>query len=196
MVPDPDEEWDNKGRPALLSMPDIKLLAQNLNQNLGRTAGGNDIVHAIEEKLKKRAFQQGLVPITRKGVSPSRRTISNYKAVLASDPDTSVIRKAVPKTQTRYTAENSWMSSVCFMVPQPAIIPVPNSSLPFDRLTLDIMNDCCLPLLQSFMRVRECKNMDNHASFQKIRATPNKQKKKKMSVYLEWHIKCATSRSF
>ena len=67
IIPDPDEEWDNKGRPALLSMPDIKLLAQNLNQNLGRTAGGNDIVHAIEEKQKKRAFQQGLVPITRKG---------------------------------------------------------------------------------------------------------------------------------
>jgi hypothetical protein len=27
-----------------------------------------------------------------------------------------VIRKAIPKTQTWYTAENSWMSSVCFMI--------------------------------------------------------------------------------
>ena len=35
---------------------------------------------------------------------------------MASLPDISVIRNAVPKPQTWFTAENSWMSSVAFMI--------------------------------------------------------------------------------
>jgi hypothetical protein len=97
-------------------MSDMKSLAQNLEQTVGRTAGGKEIVNAIEQKQRKRALERGLVPITTKGVTPSPKTIWNYTAVLASDPEISVIRKAIPKTQTRYTAENSWMSSVCFMI--------------------------------------------------------------------------------
>ena len=113
--PTPDQPWGDAGRPALLSISDMKLLAQNLKQTAGKTVD-KEIENAIIQKQQERAIQQGLVPITTPGACPDPKTVRNYKSLMASLPDISVIRNAVPKTQTRYTAENSWMSSVCFMV--------------------------------------------------------------------------------
>ena len=102
--------------PAFLNTSDLKAVAQNLKQNEGKTAGDKEIVNAIVQKQEERAIQQGLVPITTMGICPDQKTIRNYKSLMASLPDISVIRNAVPKPQTRFTAENSWMSSVAFMI--------------------------------------------------------------------------------
>ena len=87
-----------------------------MKQTVGKTVGDKEIVDAILKKNQDRSIQQGIVPITIAGVRPSPKTIRNYKSLLAALPGVSVIRNAVQKTQTRYTAENSWMSSVAFMV--------------------------------------------------------------------------------
>jgi hypothetical protein len=102
--------------PPLLEISDLKLVAENMKQTSGRTAGNKEIQNAIIQSRCDKASRQGFVPITETIACPARTTISNYKGLLASHSEVSVVREAVPKTQTRYTAENSWMSSVCFMV--------------------------------------------------------------------------------
>jgi hypothetical protein len=72
------------------------------------------------------------------------------------------------------------------MVVQPSI-PGPNSSsLPFDRLTLEMMVDCCLNPLKSFIRVRECENMDKTCKLPKNKGSLELAREKEDECVLGW----------
>ena len=112
---DSELSWGNRGRPPMMCAKEISKVAQTLNDSQGSTLDNDGIRQVLFESLQKRISGKGLVPITG-SVEPSKSTIRNYTALLANHPGISIKHSCVSKTQTRFIAENSWMSSVAFTV--------------------------------------------------------------------------------
>jgi hypothetical protein len=72
-IPDPDEPWDNRGRPALLNMLDMKSFVQNLEQTVGRTARGKEIVMLLNKSKEREHLNEGWYPSQQKLLLPPLR---------------------------------------------------------------------------------------------------------------------------
>ena len=107
--------WNNRERPPMMNPTEIDEVAQTLNEMQGSTLDDDGIKKVLFESLQKRISDKGMVPITG-SVEPSLSTVRNYTAVLANHPSIAIKHSCVSKTQTQFTAENSWMSSVAFTV--------------------------------------------------------------------------------
>ena len=57
----------------------------------------------------------GNVPITNINNQPVMRTLTNYKALIANNKGVSICTTVTPKTTTRYTSENSLISSMALL---------------------------------------------------------------------------------
>ena len=70
-------------QPRLLNNKDINKISDALDERSGKTIGENELVSIIKDTRSNNIEAIGLVPIcaTR---NPSRTSIHNYKAVLAS----------------------------------------------------------------------------------------------------------------
>lgn len=92
---------------------------------------------SIQKAQARKAIGQGRVHLTSSSLQPHRKTISNYQAVLANTSGISVVNKVIPKTNTRYTAEHSLISSMVLIM----IVAVTHfdvSSEPLPALTKEV----------------------------------------------------------
>ena len=72
------------GRQKLLNEDDIRSISFDLNKCSGSTISTVEIAKKIEVIQKENAISQGRVPITKGDMRPSRGTLINYQAVIAS----------------------------------------------------------------------------------------------------------------
>lgn len=106
---------EEKGAPKLLSNSEMNEISINLETYNGKSVGEDEIVKAITQKKKQRLEDAGIVPLSIVNYKPSDTTLRNYKcAMLVKHDNLSTTISTVSKTNTRYTAENSLMSTVAF----------------------------------------------------------------------------------
>ena len=86
-----------------------------LEEKSGQTIKNDELLSIIKETRSKNIEAVGLVPICATK-NPSHTSINNYKAVLASQSSVSINTTAISKTNNRYTAENSLISAMTFLV--------------------------------------------------------------------------------
>ena len=113
---DISKPWGVTGREPLLTQEDIAEVAATLDRTSGSTMAREEIVTFIRTKRGDKIKVAGFVPID--GVLDAcYTTTSNYYAgLIASQPTVSITKTAIKKTQTRYTAENSLISSMALAV--------------------------------------------------------------------------------
>ena len=70
-------------QPRLLNNKDINKISDALDEESGKTIGENELVSIIKDTRSNNIESIGLVPICAT-THPSRTSIHNYKAVLAS----------------------------------------------------------------------------------------------------------------
>ena len=109
------DNWNCVGRGRFLKEIEIEKLATDLNTRIGSTIGTNEIKDRIKKSQIAMVEHIGRVPITKLDIQPHRKTLSNYSALIANNPIVSICSSVVPKTNTRYTAENSLISSMAFL---------------------------------------------------------------------------------
>ena len=109
------EEWKCAGRQKLLNEEDIVNISFDLNKCSGSTISTTEIAKKIEVIQKENVIAQGRVPITKGDMRPCKGTLINYQAVIASMDNVSICTSVVPKTRTRYSAENSLISAMALV---------------------------------------------------------------------------------
>ena len=97
--------WKTRGRPRLLGETDLN----------GNTISTEEISKMIKDKTEKKIISDGHVPISQ-SVEPHRTTLVNYKALLAATEGISIAKSFTHKSNTRFTAENSLISAMSFLV--------------------------------------------------------------------------------
>ena len=110
-----DNDWNSPGQPRLLKDKDITNISDALKEESGITIGENELISIIKDTRSKNIEAAGLVPICATK-NPSRTTVNNYKCVLASQASVSITTTAISKTNNRYTAENSLISAMAFLI--------------------------------------------------------------------------------
>jgi hypothetical protein len=108
--------WGLVGRDALLTQEDLAEVAVTLDRTGGSTMARDEIRNLISTKRADRIRAAGFVPIDGVVVEACITTTSNYAALLAAQPSVSITKTAIKKTQTRYTAENSLISSMALVL--------------------------------------------------------------------------------
>ena len=76
----------------------------------------DDIAQKIQERREASADEKGVVPVTTKHYKPHQTTLDNYMAEIANKVGVHIATSSNQKTNTRYTAENSLISSMCLLV--------------------------------------------------------------------------------
>ena len=110
-----DNDWNSRGQPRLLKDKDITKISDALEKESGKTIGENELISIIKDTRSKNIEAAGLVPICATK-NPSRTSVNNYKCVLASQASVSITTTAISKTNNRYTAENSLISAMAFLI--------------------------------------------------------------------------------
>ena len=75
-----------------------------------------EIKSKIQESQIEKVVKRGRVPITKQGINPHHKTLTNYQALLAGSDGILICQSVTPKTRTRYTAENSLISAICLVM--------------------------------------------------------------------------------
>lgn len=101
-----DTEWGSVGRPPLLDQPTIQAIAKEIQRDKGRAQGRDEINQIIVRHIKRMISDAGQVPLNVPDkLNPT--TLNNYIAQLSLAPDLTIVSSSIPKTNTRYAAENS-----------------------------------------------------------------------------------------
>ena len=109
------EDWNLPGRHRLLSTNDIANIQFDLNKFSGSTLQTTEIGEKIRIIQKEKVIAQGRVPITKEDITPCMGTLINYQAAIANQDNVSICTSVVPKTRTRYSAENSLISAMALL---------------------------------------------------------------------------------
>ena len=110
------DQWFKVGRERLLEDKDIEQIVIDLNSKSGSTTSIEEIKSKIQESQIEKVVKRGNVSITKQGINPHHKTFTNYQALLAGSDGISICQSVTPKTQTRYTAENSLISAMCLVM--------------------------------------------------------------------------------
>ena len=106
--------WNNKGRPGMLTLDELRLLAAKLKVERGHTIKLETFMPMVVDFLKDKYQKEGKAT-DGVDITPSKRTVSNMMALLAALNEQEILDFVPqPKTNTRYTAENSLMSAMAF----------------------------------------------------------------------------------
>ena len=108
------DDWNIRGRTPLINDKEFDHLKKGLTLYSGKTITSKDLKQKIKDIQLGRIRSKGCVPL-QICADPSRTTISNYRALLAASEGISLCTSAISKTNTRYTAENSLISSMAFL---------------------------------------------------------------------------------
>ena len=125
-----------------------------MHYSRGCAYGKEDINNIIVEHKKKMIIETNHIPLCVQD-EVNKNTLSNYVAHIALHGDISINKKAIPKTSTRITAENSSRGSISnvFLVASTHFVEVTEydkeitkqiRNLPDDtRLLYDLVTDGC-----------------------------------------------------
>ena len=84
----------------------IKLIAQEVQNNTGQAFGKSELNDIIVRHIKQSIIDAGHVPVNIPDkLNPT--TLNNYIAQIAMVTDVAIVNSSIPKTNTRYAAENS-----------------------------------------------------------------------------------------
>ncbi len=100
-----------KGHPRIVDDKNIHEIISNMHNSRGRAFGKEDINNIIVEHKKKMIHDANHIPLSVHH-KVNKNTLSNYVAHIALHGDISINKKAIPKTSTRITAENSSRGSI------------------------------------------------------------------------------------
>jgi hypothetical protein len=107
-------KWLNEGRPELVSLPELRVIAAHMRMKHGHTHTMPVFMEMVTKHLKAKYQAEG------KGtfwvdITPCTRTIQHMMTLLATLGEQEILDFAPQrKTNTRYTAENSLMSAMAF----------------------------------------------------------------------------------
>ena len=114
-LPD-DVQWmDGPGRKPLLSLQEVEqLVTEAQNASSGRSYSMNDINGTLNKAREKQLKDKGQSVLVSKGVH--RSTVDNYKGIAALCNISVIVNKVQQKTDNRYTAETSLLSTLCYLM--------------------------------------------------------------------------------
>jgi hypothetical protein len=110
-----DRPWNAKGAPRLISKEGLVEIRSHLDSMGGKTIGSKEVRERIVEFQQEAIRSQGRVPIGTH-IVPTQQTIRNYSARLAAMKGMDFSQRTTIKSSTRYTAENSLISSMAFLL--------------------------------------------------------------------------------
>ena len=109
--------WQSIGRQQILDSSDINDVVKDLNEQGGKSIGNEELIGIIREKKQKKMEDQGHVPLSVTKYTPSATTLDNYKAlIIAKNSSVTTSNYAVSKSNSRYTSENSLISSMALLL--------------------------------------------------------------------------------
>jgi len=104
------------GKPPLLTNDDVTSMCEKFDDTNGRAYGSKEIKKMMISQVKESVSKCGNVPLA-DVIDPCRTTISNYTALFSQSSGIFIDgSKAISKTNTRYTAENSLIVSALYAV--------------------------------------------------------------------------------
>jgi hypothetical protein len=124
--------WGKTGRPRLVATDDIPRLVSGLDGHKGLVMSLEDVEVAMIRVRKENLEARGLQPLGGEGTI-SRVSLTNYKAIIhANVKGMSAAESAIPKTNSRYTAEHSLMAAVSLLliIATTHLFPTPPSNIP------------------------------------------------------------------
>ncbi|CAB9530943.1 hypothetical protein SEMRO_3122_G344220.1 [Seminavis robusta] len=111
----PNDDWNNRGRPAFLVIDEIKDIAQELSTTPGKAIGLDELNDKLIERSKEKIEAQGKVLLSESAATPSKDTLRRYGTQLRLLGGVSCPSSAIKKTRTRAIAEASLRSSAAFI---------------------------------------------------------------------------------
>ena len=105
--------FGDKGAPAIVTRGEVLAIHKKATTG-GNTLGHEDMKDLLSDSKKKKAETKGFSSIGHKQVSDKSAT--NYMAYVQELTGANLTECAMPKTESRFTAENSLRSAVSFMV--------------------------------------------------------------------------------
>ena len=106
------EEWKLPRRHHLLTEFDITAIKDDINKCSGSNISKRETGSKIKLIQQQHVIAQGRVPIIKHDMNPGKGTLINYQYVITDSVGVSITTSIVPKTRTRYTAENSLISAM------------------------------------------------------------------------------------
>ncbi len=88
----------------------MKLIAESLDEEVGKTYDKSDVKMMIKKIQTKKLEEAGYKNIIHKSIS--RATVRNYSALLADEGNIAISQSYISKSNTRYAAENSIRGSI------------------------------------------------------------------------------------
>jgi hypothetical protein len=108
-----DEPWNcHKGCQPYLSDSDLDEVVNELQSDPGKVITHECLTELITKKQHKKATACGIVVLRDKAITPSKEMVQRTQAALALRSTTAVVKTAITKTPTRFTAETSWRCSI------------------------------------------------------------------------------------
>ena len=105
-------EFTMRGQPAICTDADIKQLVDTFEERTGQVRTAKDVAEIITDLQTDKLQQQGIVDIVKK--QPSKTTVRNYFALMASQRSMSIVESSITKSSIRVASENSWRAAVSF----------------------------------------------------------------------------------
>ena len=103
-------DFKRSGRPPICNDTDMKLIAESLDEEVGKTYDKSDVKMMIKKIQTKKLEEAGYKNIIHKSIS--RATVRNYSALLADEGNIAISQSYISKSNTRYAAENSIRGSI------------------------------------------------------------------------------------
>jgi hypothetical protein len=103
-------ECKGKGRPQICSDHDVKEIAESWELEVGKTYNRTDVELMLKKKQAATMEKAGFTNIIDRSISIN--TVNNYAAMLADESTIAISQSYIPKSNTRYAAENSIRGSI------------------------------------------------------------------------------------
>jgi hypothetical protein len=100
-----DTDWTSVGHPPLATINEIKLIAENMEYQSGRTISQLDVTKILLDRHMMKIKDVGFVPLDSPQFSSS--TKRNYLAMIANQSNVSISQTSIIKTTTGFAAKNS-----------------------------------------------------------------------------------------
>jgi hypothetical protein len=112
----PDANWiDDAGRKPILSLQQVQdLVLGTQSCSSGRSYSLNDINDTLIQAKEEHMKQKGKSVLV--NINVSRQTIYNYKSLTALCNETKIVNKVQQKTDSRFTAESSILSTISYLM--------------------------------------------------------------------------------
>lgn len=124
------DSWSNRGRPGLVSLDELRLIAVKMRTKKGGTVNMETFTSMVTAFLRDKHEGEGKATL---GIdlTPCTRTLRNMMALLCVMNEQEALDFVpLPKTNTRFTAENSLMSAMAFAATVAGTHFIPGLGLP------------------------------------------------------------------